>query len=203
MGLMRHSCIPGSLRMAIKLHSSKRSETRLPLPFPLASLILRATRKCSVPAGLTRTGLPWRPDGKEIWFTARKTGVLAIQAVDLSGHERFLFASPDVLMIQDVLKDGSVLVINGNWPETTICQPPGETVERNVSWFDYTTGKGLTSDGKTLLFDEGGAVFGSIFLRKSDGSEPAVRIGEGYAMTLSPDGKWVIAQSFNTPGKLL
>jgi serine/threonine protein kinase len=149
-------------------------------------------------------GLAWKPDAKEVWFTARKnTGVLAIQAVDLSGHDRFLFSSPDVLLIQDVLKDGRVLVINQNWPETVMCQPPGESKERNVSWFDYSWGKSLSADGKTLLFDEGGAVFGSFFIRKTDASSPAIRLGDGNSVALSPDGKWAIGQSLNMPGKLI
>ena len=39
------------------------------------------------------------------------------------------------------------------------------------------------------------------YMRKTDGSA-AVRLGEGYAQDLSPDGKWVIAASFSTPTRL-
>jgi hypothetical protein len=41
---------------------------------------------------------------------------------------------------------------------------------------------------------EGGGSKGSIYLRHTDGS-PAVRLGDGVAFSLSPDGKWVTGYS--------
>ncbi len=53
----------------------------------------------------------------------------------------------------------------------------------------------LTPDGKTLLFDEGAeGYFHAIYVRGMDGS-PAKRIGEGRAMAISPDGRWVAANA--------
>ena len=49
----------------------------------------------------------------------------------------------------------------------------------------------LSADGKTLLFyesGEGGGERYSIYVRPTDGGLP-VRLGEGRAMSLSPDGK--------------
>lgn len=46
-----------------------------------------------------------------------------------------------------------------------------------------------------VLFDEAGEGGGpgySVYVRKTDGS-PAVRLGEGSAMSFSPDGKWALA----------
>jgi Tol biopolymer transport system component len=52
----------------------------------------------------------------------------------------------------------------------------------------------LSEDGKTAVFTEqsesGGSGY-SVYLRKLDGSAP-VRLGEGNALALSPDGKWVL-----------
>ena len=51
------------------------------------------------------------------------------------------------------------------------------------------------NDGKTVLFTESGVGAGAtaaVFVRPTDGS-PAVRLGEGTAWALSPDGKWVLA----------
>jgi hypothetical protein len=70
----------------------------------------------------------------------------------------------------------------------------------------------LSADGKILLFDEeggGGALDYSksgglsyaVYLRKTDGS-PAVLLGEGAAVALSPDGKWAIAQPQGSPTQL-
>ena len=53
----------------------------------------------------------------------------------------------------------------------------------------------LTPDGSMMLFDEEGEAGGAnytVFIRKADKS-PVVRLGEGNALGLSPDGKWALA----------
>jgi Tol biopolymer transport system component len=53
----------------------------------------------------------------------------------------------------------------------------------------------LSADGKTLLFREEGEAGGpsyAVYLRKTDGS-PAVRLGDGQSLALSPDGKWALS----------
>jgi WD40 repeat protein len=88
----------------------------------------------------------------------------------------------------------------------------GENKERELSWLDYTYPADLSEDGKTLLFDEeggGGALDYSksggftyaVYIRKTDGS-PAVLLGEGGAVALSPDGKWAVTQSQGSPSRL-
>ena len=44
---------------------------------------------------------------------------------------------------------------------------------------------------------EGGGAAGSIYLRRTDGSD-AVRLGDGFPEDLSPDGKWVLAAPAGT-----
>ena len=88
----------------------------------------------------------------------------------------------------------------------------GEPRQRDLSWLDYTYPADLSRDGKTLLFDEeggGGALSYSksngltyaVYIRKTDGS-PAVLLGEGGAVALSPDGKTVVSQSQGSPSQL-
>jgi dipeptidyl aminopeptidase/acylaminoacyl peptidase len=83
--------------------------------------------------------------------------------------------------------------------------------ERDLSWLDYSYPGDLSADGKTVLFDEegvgGGARYGktqeltyTLYIRQTDGSA-AVRLGEGTAEALSPDGKWAIAQIPGTPAQ--
>ena len=59
----------------------------------------------------------------------------------------------------------------------------------------------LSSDGATVFFAEngegGGPGYGA-YLRRGDGTAPAVRIGEGAAMALSADGKWALANQDST-----
>jgi Tol biopolymer transport system component len=72
---------------------------------------------------------------------------------------------------------------------------PGEQKERDLSWLDWSNASDISADGKTLLFSEageGGGAGYSVYVRSTDGS-PAVRLGEGSAQVLSPDGKWVLA----------
>jgi hypothetical protein len=89
---------------------------------------------------------------------------------------------------------------------------PSDIKERELSWLDYTYPADLSADGKTLLFDEeggggslaysksGGFTYG-VYIRKTDGS-PAVLLGEGGAVALSPDGKWAITQTQGSPSQL-
>ena len=53
----------------------------------------------------------------------------------------------------------------------------------------------MCADGKKILFSEageGGGAGYSVYIRGTDGS-PAVRLGEGSAQDLSPDGEWALA----------
>src|SRR5262249_53843980 len=83
--------------------------------------------------------------------------------------------------------------------------PPGETSERDLSWFDTPGLAALSADGRTLLF---GDRFG-IYLRPTNG-DPAMRVPrlfgafEGaWADDLSPDGNWVLATTRNLDHMIL
>jgi len=81
---------------------------------------------------------------------------------------------------------------------------PGEAKERDLSWLDWSAPTDLSADGKTLVFlesGEGGGENYAAYIRKIDGS-PAVRLGEGSAHALSPDGKWVISSMQRPPVQL-
>ena len=66
-------------------------------------------------------------------------------------------------------------------------------------------GGDLSADGKTLLLGEGGVAGGrtyGAYLRKTDGS-PAVRIGDGTGVSLSPDGKWAMSGLPTSPQQMV
>ena len=76
-----------------------------------------------------------------------------------------------------------------------MCLPRGESREREVSWLDGSIVTDISSDGQLVLFSESGEGSGSkfgAFLRRSDGA-PAVRLGDGWPISLSEDGKSVLA----------
>ena len=150
-------------------------------------------------------GLSWSPKGDEIWFTATRTGGdRSLYAVDLSGKVRILARVPGELTLLDVAKDGHVLLTRGIDRAGIVGLAPGEDKERDLSWLDWSTPGDLSADGKTVLFSEAGEGGGpkyAVYLRKTDGS-PAVRLGEGTGVALSPDGNWALGRPNTSPAPL-
>ena len=141
-------------------------------------------------------GLGWSPEGDEIWFTATQLGIdRALYSVSLSGKKRLVARVPADLTLQDVLPDGRVLLARDYWRRGLIVRTAGDTSERDFTWLDWSYPVTLSPDGKTLLFREEGEAGGpsyAVYLRKTDGS-PAVRLGDGQSLALSPDGKWALS----------
>ncbi len=152
-------------------------------------------------------GLDWSPDGREVWFSAGDVSLnCGLWAVDLKGNRRLLARSPGRLALQDVIPTGELLVTEGRVRLGMGFGSHGAPVERDLSWLDATVVSDLSRDGKTILFAEQGAGGGlgtySVYLRGSDGS-PSIRLGEGTAGPLSPDGHWAVAIVPSTPPGLV
>jgi serine/threonine protein kinase/Tol biopolymer transport system component len=143
-------------------------------------------------------GIAWRRDGKEIWITGAATAAPpALYAITLDGDTRLVSRLTGSMKLWDIGDNGNTLLSNGMWRAALQWQAPGETVERDMSWFDWSTLADLSADGKTILFNEtreGGGAKSAIYLRRF-GDPAAVRIGDGYGDALSPDGNWVLAHS--------
>jgi eukaryotic-like serine/threonine-protein kinase len=148
-------------------------------------------------------GLAWSPKGDEVWFTADPTVTTIarrLMAVTMSGAFRLLAAAPGDLTLHDVSADGTAVIAIDD-RERKIFFTDSKTPERELTWLDRAVLGALSPDGKQVLFHEGGkggGSMGTIFLRKTDGS-PAVRLGEGYGVALSPDQKWVLANIPSNP----
>lgn len=139
-------------------------------------------------------GLAWSPRGDELWysesgspFTARQG---TIHALDMRGRRRVLARLPGPVTLNDVSREGRALLTVAQWRFGLAAMPPGETREKDLSWFDGAVLAALATDGRTVLFSDRGGVY----LRRTDGS-PAVRLGLGNALDLSPDGKWALANT--------
>ena len=143
----------------------------------------------------TAQGLAWSPAG-EVWFTAAPVGGnRALYSATVSGRVQERARVPGNLTLQDISRDGRVLVTRDTQRTEIQAWPAGETRERDLTWLDWSQPAALSRDGKTLLFSEsgeGGGAGYSVYVRKMDGS-PAVRLGEGSAQDLSPDGDWALA----------
>jgi dipeptidyl aminopeptidase/acylaminoacyl peptidase len=179
----------------------------------LALVDLNGNKRSLSGEWFTIQGLAWSPDGKEIWFTASKSGVdRTLYAVSMDGKERMVLRLPGAVMIFDIFKDGRVLLMRASWRRELIGMTADDAKQHDLSWLDYTYPADLSGDGKTLLFDEeggggsldyskSGGLSYAVYIRKTDGA-PAVLLGEGGAVALSPDGKSVIAQTQDSPSQL-
>ena len=141
-------------------------------------------------------GLAWAPSGDEIWFTATEAGAnRSLYAVTSSGRMRVVARVPGGLKLHDIAHNGKVLLTRESPRVGILGVLQGDTRERDMSFLDYSFAADISSDSRILLFDEEGEAGGAnytVFLRKSDRS-PVVRLGEGNAMSLSPDGKWALS----------
>jgi Tol biopolymer transport system component/predicted Ser/Thr protein kinase len=166
---------------------------------------LNGNRKAVSGEWETAQGLAWSPSGDEVWFTTARVGVgRFLYAVSLSGPERLLAREPGTLTLQDVGRDGRVLLTRDVLRVGMVGKSEGDAKERDLSWLDWSAPTDLSADGKTLVFlesGEGGGENYGAYIRKVDGS-PAVRLGEGSAHALSPDGKWVISSLQHPPVQL-
>jgi hypothetical protein len=151
-------------------------------------------------------GIIWSPEGDEVWFTGRlREGATRgeLRAVSLAGRERIVLRVPGDFGLLDVTREGRGLLVAGICRGSIAGVVPGESAERDLSWFDSSSVQDLSADGRTMLFmeglEEGGRSEGNaVYIRKLDGSA-AVRIGDGRPYRLSPDGRWAIAHAATPP----
>jgi serine/threonine protein kinase/Tol biopolymer transport system component len=162
----------------------------------IAEVDLSGNKKTLSTGWETAWGLGWSPNGSEIWFSSTRLGYgRYLSAVNLSGKERLLAREPGTLTLQDVAKDGRVLITRDVPRVGMVGVTAGSSKERDLSWLDWSAPKDLSVDGRMLLFTESGEAGGenySSYIRSTDGS-PAVRLGDGLSFALSPDERWALS----------
>jgi serine/threonine protein kinase len=149
--------------------------------------------------------LAWSPRGDEIWFTVSDRGTQrSIYAVSMNGTERALLEVPGSIILKDVFPDGRALLVRDSARRELAGLIAGEPKERDFSWLDWTNPGDISPDGSFFIFHEAGVGGGkgfSVFMRKLDGSPP-VLLGEGNALSISPDRKFVLTNQQQTPSQL-
>jgi hypothetical protein len=140
-------------------------------------------------------GVAWDPDGRRALFTAAGRGMnSAVHAATLSGEVELVAQSTGRLRLHDVASDGRLLVTLDTWRlRTQVGEVPGRGdsaaagADRSQSAFSLVTD--LSADGRTLLMAELGdvAAENGAYLTPADGG-PALRVGEGVPVALSPSG---------------
>jgi DNA-binding winged helix-turn-helix (wHTH) protein/Tol biopolymer transport system component len=150
-------------------------------------------------------GLAWVPSGREVWFTAARSGVIrSLYAVDLSGKLRLVASYPGTLTLFDISPSGKVLVSREQVRLMMAGSLNGSEKDTDLSWFDYSHAMDISGDGRVILFDEtgeGGGPHHATYIRRTD-SASAVRVGDGFAMAISPDGNWAVTMTDNNQASL-
>ena len=78
-------------------------------------------------------GLAWSPGGDEVWFSAdRLTRSQFVYAVTLSGKERLVLQAPGWMRLQEISRDGRVLMLQASPRSRIVCQPPGSASLRDL-----------------------------------------------------------------------
>jgi len=133
------------------------------------------------------TGLAWAPSGEEVWFTEGTT----IWASSLSGGRRLIYRGVSHMELEDISRDGKVLVNLEDERREIAFVPPGQQRARELPWLPSTFLIALSDDGRQVLFNSypNGEVF--TYVRQTDGSPP-LKLGAGQAVTFSPDEKGVL-----------
>jgi eukaryotic-like serine/threonine-protein kinase len=143
-------------------------------------------------------GIAWRPDGKEIWFTAIEKGHdLNLMAVDLSGKVRLVLNLPVGITLQDIASDARVLVTLNSKRLAMASSTLGGKEDTDLSWHDWNNARDISLDDQFVLFEDASEAAGpgySVAVRKIDGTLP-VRLGDGSSGGFSPDGKWALSIS--------
>jgi hypothetical protein len=105
-------------------------------------------------------------------------------------RKRLLASLPGEFLLQDVARDGRVVAERTAQRNEMMARVAGDAREKSLSWLDGSMPADISRDGGLVLFTETGAGSNGIesaYVRRTDGAD-AVRLGEGHALALSPDG---------------
>jgi Tol biopolymer transport system component len=141
-------------------------------------------------------GVAWAPGGGGVYATFgdidRGT---TLEAFAPSGSARVLFNNVGLMGLHDVAPSGRLLVTAESMQVATQGHlATGSGGDYFATWFGESFA-GISQDGRVFAGSSGSLVGGSeyrVFYRLSDGSAP-VFLGDGFALGISPDGRWVFA----------
>ncbi|HET9952335.1 MAG TPA: hypothetical protein VFS09_11135, partial [Candidatus Eisenbacteria bacterium] len=135
--------------------------------------------------------------GSEIWYTAASSGnARELRAVTPEGVARNVSGYPGMMRLFDVSTPGHVLLSRDNVRMGIYGKAPGDPRERDLSWLDWSLLRQISPDGKSVFFDEENEGIGPNYvtcIRGTNGS-PVVRLGEGSAGAISPDGRKALSR---------
>lgn len=150
-------------------------------------------------------GLAWHPKTGEIWFGATRAGEnYGLYAVDMAGRTRSILGAPADLRILDISSSGRILMARDIRRSAVVYLRSDPPAEQDLSWFQDDDVGGLSADGGSVAFYTFGPGSGhnyAAYVGKTDGSGH-IRLGEGGAFGITPDGKWVLGQVPHTSNRV-
>jgi eukaryotic-like serine/threonine-protein kinase len=135
-------------------------------------------------------GLAWAPNGEEVWFT----NDAAIWASPLSGGRRLVYQGVTNMALEDISRDGKVLVNIEDERAEIGFVPPGQQREVELPWLKTNYLGAISDDGRRVLFTSSVNKKSVTYVRPTDGSPP-LKLGPGIGLAFSPDEKWVLMRT--------
>lgn len=147
-------------------------------------------------------GLDWR--GDDLLYTASEDAHLlrALWRLKPGAAPVVIARLPVNMTLWDVADDGNLLIAQTDDRAAMIARLPGTSSDRDLSWLDASWIVEVSRDGKQVLFSETGQGVGREFrayLRGIDGS-PAILLGQGSPLALSPDARFALIRQDVDPG---
>jgi len=141
-------------------------------------------------------GIVWAPGGREIWFSTWTSNAAdnGLFALDLAGHERLLFHNAGVFTLEDLARDGRLLMRRIEDRTRLFVMDRGQPA-RDATWFDNTDVQGISAARDLIAFAESGGTgqtregYATYVAR---GSDPPALATHAYVSALVPDGSALI-----------
>ena len=152
-------------------------------------------------------GLTWSLDGHEMWYAATEPGLSQerlVFAVAPGKKPRTVFHVPGDCIVWDIASNGRLLFAHEELGSAQMVASPFKSPERNVSVLGFGVFGAISGDGTTIVFTEAAHGVPSdylVYFRRFGSSSP-VEFGEGTALGITPDSKYVVAEIPSQPTKL-
>ena len=162
---------------------------------PFLTSVVRVERSGQARAlastGLVARGLAWSPEGQEIWFNGGPHEWAGdVRSVSPGTSERLVARAPGSLRLFDTHRGGTMLAAREAYHAEAWGRLAGDTAPRDLTWSQETWIPAIGRDGGSYLIQHVSSLDGTTYLRRA-GEEP-IRLGDGQATDLSPDGAWAV-----------
>jgi len=152
-------------------------------------------------------GLAWTPNGEELWFSGDRGGEQdEIWAVTRSGRQRRVFTGPSDVWLQDIAANGKTLMTQVRSTNDIAVRRPGQKSDQILDLVSEAGSiAGISDNGSLMALSYVGVAAGTDYLTYvvNTDTREAIRLGDGAASGISPDGKWIFSIFPSTPGKMV